>query len=802
VTGTWITDAQLRDPSYWGRHVRGCVRFADGVAELLKNPERVCIELGPGTALSNLARQQMKDHSVASTLPTMRQAQEQVSDVAVAIGALGRFWAGGGSFDWSLFYANQRRQRIALPTYPFERTHHWVEPEPQNRKVLTRHLSQLEHSEFAEWFHVPTWKRSRAIPVPVSLAEGEDRQTCLVFADEGGLGARVAEKIAALGYRPVVVEPGAGFVVLGEDRYAIAPSERADYLALLRELQGKGSIPTVVAHLWALTRLGDRTAVAPNAYDARGFYSLLYLAQVIGELGVTSPMRIGVFTEGVHEVTGQESLLPEKATVLGPCRVIPQEFPNIACRQIDLELSADLTGDKQVALVVAELCAPGRELIAAYRGGRRWLRSFEPVDFGPAANVLPRRLREGGVYLITGGTGGVGLVLAEYLAREAKAKLILTSRRGLPPRSDWAAHVSDRGPLDATSQRIKTIEALEAAGAEVVVGAADVMDEAAMRAVADLAYAQFGRIDGVIHAAGVAGGGMIQLKTAAVADPVLAPKVTGTQVLERVLAGRQLDFLMLCSSLTGVLGGVGQVDYCGANAYLDAFAAHYMATTGTFTVAVNWNAWKEVGMAVDTAVPLALRDTLKGAMLASGVSNAQGVDAFRRILAHATDSQVALSPFDVQLAIDLEGVSDEGDEGQQEGAAGEGAVAPSKAHARPNLQTAYVPPATETEKKLCALWQDALGIESVGVDDNFFDLGGHSLLAVQVMASTNRALKTSVPVAKLYEGLTVAFLASVMDQAGEPAPAEHDDADLSEKRREKSRRQKEHQQRRRVALGR
>src|SRR5207344_1049641 len=116
-----------------------------------------------------------------------------------------------------------------------------------------------------------------------------------------------------------------------------------------------------------------------------------------------------------------------------------------------------------------------------------------------------------------------------------KAKLILTSRRGLPPRVEWAAHVADRGPQDATSQRIKTIEALEAAGAEVVVGAADVMDEAAMRAVVDLAYAQFGRIDGVIHAAGVAGGGMIQLKTAAIADPVLAPKVTGTQVLERVL---------------------------------------------------------------------------------------------------------------------------------------------------------------------------------------------------------------------------------------------------------------------------
>ena len=275
------------------------------------------------------------------------------------------------------------------------------------------------------------------------------------------------------------------------------------------------------------------------------------------------------------------------------------------------------------------------------------------------------RLRQGGVYLITGGMGGVGLVLADYLAREFKAKLVLTGTAGAAAaRAVGRPHGVARSAGARMPRRagFETVEALEAAGGEVLVGAADVIDEAAMRAVVDEACARFGRIDGVIHAAGVAGGGMIQLKTPEIADAVLAPKVTGTQVLERVLAGRQLDFLMLCSSLTGVLGGVGQVDYCGANAYLDAFAAHYTATTGNFGIAVNWNAWREVGMAVDTDVPVGLKDALKGAMLASGITNSEGVDAFRRILAQATDAQVALSPFDVQLGIEAEGLPDEGDE--------------------------------------------------------------------------------------------------------------------------------------------
>src|SRR5207245_5359660 len=115
------------------------------------------------------------------------------------------------------------------------------------------------------------------------------------------------------------------------------------------------------------------------------------------------------------------------------------------------------------------------------------------------------------------------------------------------------------------------------------------------------------------------------------------------------------------------------------------------------------------------------------------------------------------------------------------------------AHPRPNLQTTYLAPATDAQKTICTLWAEALGIERVGVHDNFFDLGGHSLLAVQVMAQVNKALKTSIPVAKLYEGLTVAFLGALLKPAVEIGAPDEDDADLVEKRREKSRRQKEHQ---------
>ena len=123
------------------------------------------------------------------------------------------------------------------------------------------------------------------------------------------------------------------------------------------------------------------------------------------------------------------------------------------------------------------------------------------------ADAVPSRLKEGGVYLITGGLGGVGLVLARYLAESVKARLVLTGRRGLPAKSTWPEYLAQAGEQDPTASRIRLVQELEAAGAEVLVGAADVTDEARFAAVVDEAYARFGRIDGVIHAAGVAGGG-------------------------------------------------------------------------------------------------------------------------------------------------------------------------------------------------------------------------------------------------------------------------------------------------------
>ncbi|MFP2927565.1 SDR family NAD(P)-dependent oxidoreductase, partial [Pyxidicoccus sp. 3LG] len=193
----------------------------------------------------------------------------------------------------------------------------------------------------------------------------------------------------------------------------------------------------------------------------------------------------------------------------------------------------------------------------------------------------------------------MGLSFAEALAEKYRAKLVLTGRATVPPREEWAKHLASGD--EATRRRIQAVQRLEEKGAQVLALGADVTNLEKMRAVVETARARFGAIHGVIHAAGVPGGGMLQLRTREAAAAVLAPKVTGSRVLAAVLEGERLDFFVACSSLSSVVGRFGQTDYTAANTFLDAFTRAYQARTGTYSVTINWGAWDEVGMAARPA---------------------------------------------------------------------------------------------------------------------------------------------------------------------------------------------------------
>jgi len=598
VTGTWIEGHQATDPAYWARHLRGTVRFADGVSELVRKPDWILLEVGPGRTLMTIARWHPRRAPGQVVLTSMRHAGDggdDASDVATLLAAVGRLWLTGARIAWPDFCAHQQRRRVPLPGYPFERQRYWIDASPQGpRSSHPRSLGK--RTNLADWFYAPSWKRS-VPPRRDPAAFAEEKPSWLLLADQTGLAERLAERLSQMGHQVWTATPGT-FEQSGPNAYCLDPRRPEDYVALLEHLP-EGA-PNRIVHLWNASEEAD-----PEKALDLGFYSLLLLAQAIGERRGSDPLHLAVVSHCLQEVFGGEVVCPEKATILGPCRAIAQEYPNVGCRLIDVDHPKRWAEADRIDALLAELTgADPRDAVVAYRGRHRWIRSFEPVPLESPNGHSPR-LRENGVYLITGGLGGMGLELAAHLAQSVHARLILTGRAPLPPREEWEAWLATRSDDDRTGHKIRKLKALEQLGAEVIVENADVADRAAMQSVIDRARQRFGALDGVIHAAGIAGGGMMQRKTRAMAEDVLAAKVRGTRVLEEALDGIPLDFFALCSSRSAILGGFGQVDYAAANAFLDTFAHYHAARTGRHCVSINWAGWQQVGMRVDTRAKLA-----------------------------------------------------------------------------------------------------------------------------------------------------------------------------------------------------
>ena len=740
VTGTWITAEAATDPLYWAQHLRHSVQFSQGLA-VLNNADAIFLEVGPGRTLSTLTKQQVADRIILSSLP---HPQEKSSDVEFLLKTLGQLWLGGVQIDWSSFYAQQQCHRVPLPTYPFERQRYWIDP-PQQPSTENDQSTLNKKSDIVDWFYVPSWKRS---VLPTS-ATTEQQRCWVIFVDRSGLAAAMTERLQQQGHRVIQVSAGEVFSQ-NHDIYTINPGDRKHYDALIQQVLFFAQAP-IIAHLWTVD-----ADLSFEESQTVGFYSLLYLAQALGQQIVSHSIHIGVVSSNIQEVTGTEEIRPEKATV-GACKVIPQEYANLSCCAIDIVISelGIASNEQLIEQIIAEILAQSSqpsEPTVAYRGNYRWVPTNEPIRLKTVEQQIP--LRAQGVYLITGGMGGIGLALAEYLAKAVQAKLVLIGRSTLPPHQEWEQWLINHPEQDATTAKIRKIQALEAIGAEVLILSADVADQVQMQAVFDRIQQTFGQLHGIFHTAGVPGEGIIQLKSPEKAASVLRPKVKGTLVLSQ--CKEPLDFLVLFSSLSALLGGVGQVDYCAANCFLDAFARSQSAKNRR-TISINWDIWQEIGMGADITELSELLKQERWEALKTGIAPDEGLDGLHRILQSGCN-QVIVSTKDWQTVLkqkqDWSGVRELNPTNTQPA---------QSSHTRSLQSTAYVAPSNEIEQQIAALWQEQLGIEQVGVNDNFFELGGHSLLAVRVVSRLRELFPVDLSLRILLsEAPTVAGLANVI----------------------------------------
>ena len=1129
LTGTWITAAQTKDPAYWAQHLRRTVRFSEGVRELLREQTPILLEVGPGQTLTTLAKQHLGKDGEQGVLSSLGDAKNSDHDLALLLGALGRLWISGANVNWSAFFEQERRHRIALPTYPFERQRYWIEPHKPAVDVDS-HDALVKKTDVADWFYRPSWKRS-VVPTPEKLAS--EKSSWLVFVDACGLGQEIVKRLEQAGHDVISVEIGDRYEQAGRNNYKLKPGERDDYNSLIDDLSAQNRRPQRIVHCWGVSAIDQRPIDIERVNDAQetGFYSLLFLAQALGKLTGKDTIRIDVITSNVQEVTGEETLAPEKATILGPCRVIPRDIAGTLCRTIDV--IHDSSPDRLADQLVAELLAPPLDLTVAYRGKHRWVQTFEPMRWEQPVDA-PAPLRERGVYLITGGLGGVGLQLAGHLARTVRARLALTGRSNVPPKHEWDSYLSNgdapntdvafsdanriqeriqqelsikalntypglqqalnqlcssyiydyfraagitldrnksydadelktrlgvlpkfekfylfmlrvlaedqiirledgrvyvlknsdevesseklhgelesqypafkgllkllqhcasnyhealsgkieaigvlypdgssqflnecerntvehkngrvyqlllrevvdslagkshgkklrilevgggRGSLtrsiapllkdrnveyhftdigktfvvqaeaeakksgfdfmkfglldiskdaiaqgyepssfdiifgldvvhatpriedtihnlksllspnghlllvegvrtqrwidmvwglaegwwyftdsdlrtatpllslekweevfrkqglevvqgfpqgadersetdsaliigqkratssSAVSDRILKVKELEELGAEVLVASADVSNYDQMRSLIEETKERFGEINGVIHAAGIEGGGLIQSMTREKSEQEFAAKVRGTLVLDSLFENEKLDFFVLCSAHSAITGSLGQVAYCAANSFLDGFANY----KGSRTVSVNWGRWKSTGMAVGVE---RRHKELTGEDMEDQMTANDGVRAFTHLLTAKGAPQLIVSTQDFQAIAARSG--------QKQKLVVE-KVEPviTSTSEGPALESAPTASDNEVEKTIAGIWQEVLGVERVASDDNFFALGGDSLIAIQILSRLRKSFEVDLPVTTLFDAPTVSDLALLVVQ--------------------------------------
>lgn len=437
--------------------------------------------------------------------------------------------------------------------------------------------------------------------VEAPLAAGQQassRRSSIVFFDTGETLRDLYEKhLKAQGRgeaRAILVKPGEQFEDAGNDCYRLNPENQGDYAKLFASLLEKEGSLESICFAWPghHAQTGREQSIAYMLET--GVCAFLFMCQALIQLKLESKVRLVCLSTSKP---GESQPLDE--AMRGFVNSLRLEHPKVFCKTVEVRENA---GDQQTLdFVVEELRTAGQDANAVlYERKKRYIKKLTPFELensvdGPSPHGA--ELRNGGVYLITGGMGGLGLIFAEFLAREYKAKLIMSGRSRLSAEQE------------ATLERIREL------GADAVYLEADVSRQEDVENLIKAGKARFGEIHGVIHAAGILRDSLLRNKTREELDAVLAPKVYGTLHLDEGTRNEPLDFFVTFSSLASIAGNAGQCDYSFANHFMDSLAdqreslrAQGMRHGKTLTI--NWSLWADGGMKVDEQTELYFKKTL------------------------------------------------------------------------------------------------------------------------------------------------------------------------------------------------
>lgn len=444
----------------------------------------------------------------------------------------------------------------SLPEYSFDRKlyHKIAEDSQSSKKVYRGNIYQ------EEWVKYENYNFD---------AEAKSKNSNIFLIFRAGIPDedKLIQCLAAQSSEVIEVIPAEGDLKLREDgRYSIDPLSNEAYIRLVEDLNKKRKLPNKILFLW-------QPSSKENKYTI--YNALLFLSKTISRFSAANKIEIYTVVEGGYRISGDEELNTDTILAYGPSRVISQEYQDINCHILDVRIGTVSNNSKSITKLMESTDLP---IVTALRGSIVWHRVFAPKAIEQSTSKEAVGFRNRGVYAITGGFGGLGSEVAKFLAGEFKAQLILCSRK------DRSNHLL-----------LKDIESL---GGSAISLEVNMQDEEAGYIILDAALTNFGALDGILHTAGIPGETMIQRQDESISKKVIETKISAVPGMIEIVKNQKSDFLAFFSSVTGLLGGFGQVDYCSANAMLDAISENCQQAGMNNIYSIRWDTWKEVGMAV------------------------------------------------------------------------------------------------------------------------------------------------------------------------------------------------------------
>ncbi|MWC28629.1 SDR family NAD(P)-dependent oxidoreductase [Paenibacillus sp. MMS18-CY102] len=658
---------------------------------------------------------------------------------------LGRLYEAGADVNWEKLFQGRPVARLNLPATPFEQKRCWIHI-PGDDSLAAKRDAEPDMYHRLEWREEPLPDRANA--------QSSAAPTIVAGANQALVAQAAAQLLAAGGHsvtEAVLFTPPIGSAA--DDSPAIE-GYAAEFGRLLR--------PTAAGGLRRIALLVGGDAVGEQGLYA-GAWQLLGLLRALASEEQKQPVELILAAAGAYCVDGKEVRTnPAAAALFAMGKAIHWEMPHIRARCVDYGYTANDV-DGLVAALMSE-SADAAPYTTAWREGKRYIEQVSTLKNLPdgEANIA---WRTDGVYLITGGLGGIGLRIAEQIAAKGAVRIALLNRSAFPPREAWEQIVSADGQ-SSDAHRIRAIQAIERTGAQVDVIAADTADERSLREALELLRHRYGRVNGIVHSAGSGDGNYLSQLTELEFEAFTAAKVRGAQLLDELTRADDPDFLILFSSAITLVGGIGSGPYAAGNAWQDAYASARRIEGGR-VLSIAWPSWERTGLS-------AASETDERKELLRILQPDRGMEAFERLLsmpaAHVLVGEWNRDSVLFELGDMLpfrmgEALAASGKQAEEK---------PSKVvHAAPVKLKGKSEGASysDVEQKVAQAWMAVLGYDELGVEDNFFELGGDSILIARLHERLQDSFPGQTKISDLFSHPTIAklsaFLQAKNDASGE-----------------------------------